>query len=183
LAYHVYAGLSGEYVARLKRRALSFLRAVDNVDDADLAAFFAEQAMQLYIKAVVYEIFGERVRGYELRTLLGMLSSYLKKHGYENVATEVNHFVDEHRRDLITAEEAYIGGRYGELSYLEGDSKRLRDVVRRLSSWVRIRFERLRRWREYAESVARAAKDILGEGSRSMWLAGLPRRGLPSLVK
>ena len=52
--------MSGEYVARLKRRALSFLRAVDHVDDADLAAFFTEQAMQLYIKAVLYELFGER---------------------------------------------------------------------------------------------------------------------------
>jgi len=43
--HSVYAGLSGEYVARLKRRALSFLRAAYQVDDADLAAFFAEQAM------------------------------------------------------------------------------------------------------------------------------------------
>jgi len=33
----------------------------------------------------------------------------------------------------------------------------------RLSSWVRIRFEHLRRWRENAESIARAAKDVLGE--------------------
>jgi len=67
--HSVYVGLSGEYVARLKRRALGFLRAADGTDDADLAAFFAEQAMQLYIKAVFYEIFGERVRGHELRTL------------------------------------------------------------------------------------------------------------------
>jgi len=132
LTYHVYADLSGEYVARLKRRALGFLRAADGIDDADLAAFFAEQAMQLYIKAVFYEIFGERVGGHELRTLLGMLSSYLRRHGYENVAAEVDHFVDEYRRDLITAEEAYIGGGYGELGYSEEDSRRLRDVARRL---------------------------------------------------
>ncbi len=79
-----------------------------------------------------YEIFGERVRGNELRTLLGMLSSYLRRHGYENVAAEVDHFVDEHRRDLIAAEEAYIGGRYGELGYSEEDSRRLRDVARKL---------------------------------------------------
>jgi len=124
--------LSGEYVAKLKRKALGFLRATDGTDDADLAAFFAEQAMQLYIKAVFYEILGERVGGHELRTLLGMLSSYLRRHGYENVAAEVDHFVDEHRRDLITAEEAYIGGRYGELGYSEEDSKRLRDTARRL---------------------------------------------------
>jgi HEPN domain-containing protein len=124
--------LSGEYVARLKRRALAFLRAVDHVDDADLAAFFAEQAMQLYIMAVFYEIFGERVRGHELKTLLGILSRDLKKYGYESMAAEVDHFVDEYRRGLIAAEEAYIGGRYGELGYSEEDSRRLRDVARRL---------------------------------------------------
>ena len=114
------------------REGLGFLRAADGADDVDLAAFFAEQAMQLYIQAVFYEIFGERVRGHELRTLLGMLSSYLRRHGYENVAAEVDHFVDEHRRDLIAAEEAYIGGRYGELGYSEEDIRRLRDVARRL---------------------------------------------------
>lgn len=32
-----------------------------------------------------------------------------------------------------------------------------------MSSWVRIRFEHLRRWREYAKSVCRAARDVLGE--------------------
>lgn len=48
-----------------------------------------------------------------MRTLLGILSRDLKKHGYEDVAAEVDHFVDEYRRDLIAAEEAYIGGRYG----------------------------------------------------------------------
>jgi len=48
--------LSGEYVARLKRRALSFLKEAEEAADADLVAFFAEQAMQLYIKVVLYEI-------------------------------------------------------------------------------------------------------------------------------
>jgi hypothetical protein len=31
-----------------------------------------------------------------------------------------------------------------------------------MSSWVRYHFEHLRRWREYAESVCRAARDVLG---------------------
>ena len=46
--------LSGEYVARLKRRALSFLKEAEEAADADLAVF-AKQAMQLYLKAVFYE--------------------------------------------------------------------------------------------------------------------------------
>jgi HEPN domain-containing protein len=53
-------GLSGEYVVKLKRRALGFLKAADQVDDTDLAAFFVEQAMQLCIKAVLYELFWGR---------------------------------------------------------------------------------------------------------------------------
>jgi len=75
--------------------------------------------MQLYIKAIFYEIFSERVRSRELRTLLGILSRDIKKRGYEDVAAEIDYFVDEYKRDLIAAEKAYIGGIYGELSYSE----------------------------------------------------------------
>ena len=32
-----------------------------------------------------------------------------------------------------------------------------------MSSWVRHHFNHLRRWKEYAESVAKAARDILGD--------------------
>ena len=32
-----------------------------------------------------------------------------------------------------------------------------------MSSWVRYHFRHLRRWREYAEKIARAAKDIVPE--------------------
>ena len=65
--------MSGEYVARLKRPALSFLKEAEEADDEDLAAFFAEQAMQLYLKAAFYELFGDKVRGHGLRELLGGL--------------------------------------------------------------------------------------------------------------
>ena len=32
-----------------------------------------------------------------------------------------------------------------------------------MSSWVSYHFEHLRRWREYAEKIAKAAREILGE--------------------
>jgi len=32
-----------------------------------------------------------------------------------------------------------------------------------MSSWVRLHFQHLRRWRDYAERVARAARDVLGD--------------------
>jgi len=33
----------------------------------------------------------------------------------------------------------------------------------RLSNWVRYHFEHLRRWREYALKVAKAAENVLGD--------------------
>jgi HEPN domain-containing protein len=65
--------LSGEYVNKLKRRAKAFLREVLSVEEPDLAVFFAEQAMQLYAKAVCFELFGELVRGHKVRGLLALL--------------------------------------------------------------------------------------------------------------
>ena len=130
--------MSGEYVARLKRRALSFLKEAEEAADADLAVF-AKQAMQLYLKAVFYELFGERVRGHSLRELLGMLSRSLERHGYVELAGEIRSFVGEHRSRLALAEEAYVGGRYGDTSYTRDDVERLIEVARNLITvldWV-----------------------------------------------
>ena len=131
--------MSGEYVARLKRRALSFLKEAEEAADADLAVFFAEQAMQLYLKAVFYELFGDRVRGHSLRELLGILSRSLERHGYVELAGEIRSFVGEHRSRLALAEEAYVGGRYGDTSYTRDDVERLIEVARDLITvldWV-----------------------------------------------
>jgi len=129
---HALTNLSGEYVAKLKRRAVSFLKEAEEAVDPDLAAFFAEQSMQLYLKAVLYELFGEVVRGHRLRALLGLLSRGLERNSYSELAVKVRGFVDQHRRELILAEEAYIGGRYGDLSYSRDDVGSLINVARDL---------------------------------------------------
>ena len=129
MAHPVYKGLSNEHVARLKKRALGFLKAADQVDDADLAAFFVEQVMQLYIKVVLYELFGERFMGYVLRELLGFLAQYLRKSGYEERSERIRRFVYEYRAELALAEEAYIGGRYGEVDYDQKDVEALVKVA------------------------------------------------------
>lgn len=131
--------LSGEYVAKLKRRALSFLKEAEEADDKDLAAFFAEQAMQLYLKAVFYEIFGDRARGHGLRELLGAFSKFLERSGYQEASERVKEFVGEFRDKLILAEDAYTGARYGDLSYDQRDVDELIEVARSLISlldWV-----------------------------------------------
>jgi len=128
---HALSDLSGEYVAKLKRRALSFLKEAEDAVNPDLTAFFAEQSMQLYLKAVLYELFGEVVRGRRPRALLGLLSRGLERNGYTELADKVRGFVDGDRGELVLAEEAYIGGRYGDLSYSQddvGSLKMLREI-------------------------------------------------------
>jgi len=42
-----------------------------------------------------------------------------------------------------------------------------------VSSWVRYHFKHLRRWTKYAESIARAARDILGENVEVYVIGGV----------
>jgi HEPN domain-containing protein len=85
--------LSGEYVEKLKHRARVFLGEARSVEDPDLAAFFAEQAMQLYIKAVYYELFGDLVRGHRLRELISILARSLDKRGFNELSSRLREFV------------------------------------------------------------------------------------------
>ena len=48
------------------------MREAEEAVDPNLAAFFARQSMRLYLKAVLYELFGEVVRSHRLRALLGL---------------------------------------------------------------------------------------------------------------
>ena len=105
--------MSGEAVGRLKRRARSFLRASDLVDDPDLKAFFAEQATQLYLKAVLLELFGEEARTHSIRELLGLLARRLRDTSYTGEAERVMEFASAERLTLLEADEAYFTARYG----------------------------------------------------------------------
>ncbi len=116
---------SGGYASLLRRRALGFLREAREATDPDLAAFFAEQAIQLYIKATIYELFGEQVRGHGLREMLGHLARLLEKAGYREEAEAIREFIARKRSLLIEAEEAYTLARYGEEGYSGEDAEAL----------------------------------------------------------
>jgi len=124
--------LSGEYVDRLKRRAKAFLTTASTNVDYDLAMFFAEQAAQLHIKAVYYELFGDVLRGHRLRELLSTLVRALEKHGYRELAESVVSFMDDNRRALIDLEEAYTASRYGHVDYAKEDAERAVETARKL---------------------------------------------------
>lgn len=124
--------MSGIVVEKLKYRAMLFLKEAKTVDDSDLAIFFAEQAMQLYIKAVHYELFGDIIRGHRLRELLSILIRELRRHGFSNIADKLVEFVNNYRRIFILAEEAYTTSRYGEISYSFDEARDVIDVATKL---------------------------------------------------
>jgi len=109
--------VSGVHVARLKRRARAFLAEAEEASDPDLAMFFLEQAAQLYIKSVYYELFGAPLRGHGLRELLGILSKALSDAGYDAEADTVMEYVAKRRRILAVLELAYTAARYGDTDY------------------------------------------------------------------
>lgn len=109
--------MSGEYVETLKRRAVKLLQVARSIEDTGLALFLAEQSAQLYIKAVHYELLGEKVRGHGLRELLGLFARSLREAGYEKEADAITGLALEHRRALALLEEAYTMGRYGTYVY------------------------------------------------------------------
>jgi len=124
--------MSSEYVERLRRRAKAFLHEAENVSDCDLAMFFLEQALQLYIKSVYYELFGASIRGHRLRELLATLTKALEEHGFNRSAGRLLDFVDENRRVLIELEEAYTMSRYGDVEYRKGEVSQALSVAKKL---------------------------------------------------
>jgi HEPN domain-containing protein len=61
--------------------------------------------MQLHIKAVYYELFGDLVRGHRLRELISILARSLDKRGFNELPSRLREFVKEFREALILSEE------------------------------------------------------------------------------
>lgn len=76
--------------------------------------FLAEQAAQLYIKAVYYELIEDKLKGHEIRDLVGQLALELEKNGFSEEAKKLRDFVARNRDVLFFLEESYINSRYGE---------------------------------------------------------------------
>ncbi len=127
--------MSGLRVDMLKRRALGFL-ADARIDvsrgDYDLACFHAEQAIQLYLKAILLELFAEDVKIHGVRALLGLLAVLLRKHGFEAIAKRVEDFSENNRYLLIKIEDSYIDTRYGEMQYEESMAREFISIAEKL---------------------------------------------------
>jgi len=101
--------MSHREVDLLTGRAFRMLKSARNAlvtGDYDIAAFMADQAVQLYLKSVVFKSTGEIPRVHAIRQLLGILGTALSR------SEEVEQFVRKNRSLLIRLEEAYITSRY-----------------------------------------------------------------------
>ena len=74
--------------------------------DYDIAAFMADQAVQLYLKSLILELSGEMPRVHVIRQLFSLLKAVLDR------SDEVDRFVRKNRSLLIRLEDAYISSRY-----------------------------------------------------------------------
>ncbi len=91
----------------------------------DLAAFHAEQALQLFLKSMLVRLSGEELRGHEIRELLATLAFTLSTEGFENESKKIALLAKRYRRELIGLEEAYYEARYKPYPYSKEEAEEL----------------------------------------------------------
>lgn len=79
--------------------------------------FHSEEAIQLFLKAILLELFASEFRSHQVRTLLSYLVKLLTENNYTDLANEVQELATEHKETLSELEDAYIESRYGEIEY------------------------------------------------------------------
>ncbi len=132
--------MSTELFEKLKHRALVFLdeaRSLYQRGEYDLACFAAEQAAQLYVKAVLFKVFGETPRIHGVRELLGVLVSRLRRAGFAEHASRLEDLVRELRGALLLLEDAYTDARYSPRSFGEDEARYALCSVEKLISLLR----------------------------------------------
>ena len=91
--------------------------------DYDIAAFMAEQPLQLYAKSMLLEFAGEIPRIHALRQLLNSLKTVVDR------AEQIDQFVAKNRSLLIRLEDTYINSRYVPREYDKEETKELVDFA------------------------------------------------------
>lgn len=165
--------MSGEYLQVLRKRALNALKWAERAfteGDYDTALREAEYAVQLYIKALIYRVLGEEVRGHNIRELLSILASALMEEDLSDLSGQVIDFARTHRRELAELSDAHTRATYGLSEYSGKEAKTLLEATRRIMDFLkglegRIFDEKpwrrlllLRRWREIVAEIAGVIK-------------------------
>jgi HEPN domain-containing protein len=87
--------------------------------DYDIAAFMADQAVQLYLKSMILELSGEMPRTHSIRQLFNALRIVLGK------PDDIDQFVSRSRSLIIRLEDAYINSRYVSREYEREEAEEL----------------------------------------------------------
>lgn len=91
----------------------------------DLAAFSLEQALQLYIKALLIKLGVGYPRTHSLRRLLRLIGE-----ADPALSGLVERLLEKYSVELAALEDAYVTSRYVPREFEEGEVKRLERVVR-----------------------------------------------------
>ncbi|BCU69854.1 HEPN domain-containing protein [Stygiolobus caldivivus] len=123
---------SYDEVNRLLRRAEKFRKdAISSCSEGyyDIACFYAEQAVQLRIKAYMLKNLGFMPRVHDVRDLLSTIYKYTNDE-------RVREFVNRNRSSLKDLEEGYTETRYGTTEYTEEDAKECLNIMEELFNLV-----------------------------------------------
>lgn len=126
--------MSSREVSLLRDRSLRMLSSARRSlldKDYDIAAFMADQTVQLYLKSVILELTGEVPRVHAARQLMHILKDLL---GEPN---PVDDFVRENRSLLIRLEEAYISSRYMPREYEKDEAEELVNFAEKAIGFVK----------------------------------------------
>ncbi|BFH73972.1 HEPN domain-containing protein [Sulfurisphaera javensis] len=127
--------MSGYKVQIMKKTALQFLKdAKRDLEEGGYnnAIFYTEEAVQLYIKAVLFELFATEIRSHDLRSLLSSLSLSLEESGYTRFSQEIKDLTRIYRNALIDLEDAYIDSRYGGIEYSKEQVEELIEIAEKI---------------------------------------------------
>ncbi|MBD3190899.1 MAG: HEPN domain-containing protein [Candidatus Heimdallarchaeota archaeon] len=117
-----------EQIDLLLTRGKNFLESAENRfknKDWDLTCFFAEQSVQLYIKAVILELSGSSPRIHSLRRLIALLGQIIDEK------------IEYERKSLLFLESAYFNARYLPFKYEKQDAEEALRIAKELITLVK----------------------------------------------
>lgn len=119
-------------VSRLLRRAEKFRKDAINAYNEgyyDISCFYAEQAVQLRIKAYMLRNLGFIPRIHGIRDLLSIIYKYTRDE-------RIIEFIGKNRDLLKELEEGYTETRYGSIDYTEEDAKECLNIMEKLFNLI-----------------------------------------------
>ena len=114
----------------LRKRAEIFLEHAQEAlerEQYDFACFSAEQAAQLYLKALALVFLGEIPRIHRVRELLSVLADTMS-----GARDAIKRFIKQNREALRVLEESYIAARYLPSTYSREEADAAVDLVKKV---------------------------------------------------